>query len=126
MNKKTNEQGIISYEYQCPIATYDQWPPQMVSEEGVSIWNSLDANPSKIASYHGYSYEAIDKALEKWEHQGSGILMSPRECELFKDEVLLWCQVERQTWTFKKTLVRIYGLVEGIGEQLGETDEGEG
>jgi len=126
MSKQTNDGGKVIYGYNCPIATHDQWPPR--GEEGGewSIWGSLEANPSKMASYHGYSYEAVEEALERWEHHGSGILMSPKECESFRNEVYLWCQVERQTWTFKRTLATIYGLQEGLHDPLGFMNEEEG
>jgi hypothetical protein len=126
MHKHMDENGKVSYKYNCPIASNNQWPPDDKDEGVVSIWNSLDASPSKIASFHGYSYEAIDEALEKWEHHGSGILMSPEECESFKDEAHLWCEVERQTWTFKRTLLKIYGLGEESEEHLGKMDEEQG
>jgi len=126
MSRKTDEDGKVSYDYNCPIANNTHWPPKEEDGVVVSIWGSLEASPSKMASYHGYSYEAIDEALEQWEHHGSGILMSPKECESFKDEVYLWCQVERQTWTFKRTLLKIYGLEEELELRREIKDEDEG
>ena len=126
MNRKIDENGKVSYDYNCPIASNTHWPPKEEDEVVVSIWESLEASPSKVASYHGYSNEAIEEALERWEHHGSGILMNPGECESFKDEVYLWCQVERQTWTFKRTLLQIYGLEEELEEQREIIDEEEG
>jgi hypothetical protein len=112
MNKLVDEEGIISYSYNCPIAMNKIWPPPSQVQEERCVWHCLEASPSRICSYHGYSWEAIITALEKWEHYGSGILLTPEECESFKRETHLRCEVERQTWTFKKTLLGICGLEE--------------
>jgi len=124
MNKIINDEGGVRYDYNCPIATNDQWPPLGSGDEDQNMWNSLDASPRKMASHHGYNLDAIIEALGRWEHHGAGLLVTPEECESFKSEVHLRCEVERQAWTFKRTLLVVYGLEEESDENLEEDNKG--
>jgi hypothetical protein len=119
MNRKINEEGRVSYDYNCPIAVHDQWPPLDHTKEGLNIWNSLDACPMKVASHHGYNKNEIAIALIQWEHNGSGKLVTPEELESFKTETWLICEEERQGWTFKRTQVKL-GISYDVGNNYME------
>ena len=107
MNKKFKDDRVVGYDYNCPIAAHNQWPPTGFGKQGINMWRSLEASPSKLASFHGYNHEEVARALDQWEHYGSGILASPEDCLSFRLEVHLVCDTERQGWTFKRTLVTV-------------------
>jgi len=103
MSKKDDDKGTTTYEYLCPIALRDHWPPKEPGWEGLNIWNSLDASQDKLALLHGYNEGEVAKALYQWENHGAGLLLLDIEVKEFKDKVLRICDDERQTWTFKRT-----------------------
>jgi hypothetical protein len=107
MNKLKDEEGKITYSYNCPIAMQEHWPVRNQEKEN-GMWGCLEANPLKVSSHNGFSYEAITEALFKWENRGSGSLLTNEERESFKGEVFLSCDAERQSWSFKRTLPNEY------------------
>jgi len=113
MIKTYNNDGQRLYKHNCPISIYNQWPPSDPDWEGLSIWNSLDASPEKMASYHGYNHAAIMEALDAWDNRGSGLLVSVDERLSFMREVQLICDEERQGWTFKRTAIIVNGIKGG-------------
>ena len=126
MVRQVDEDYKTSYVIKCPVASNEQWPP--IDDDGgnQSIWDSLEASSRKMASYHDYSHEAITGALQKWEHYGAGNRMSLEERDLFKAEVDLWCMMERQTWTFKRTLLIIPEKDDELQNILREIGDEEG
>jgi len=104
MRIKSEDMGVITYTYECPVALRDHWPPQESDWGGLQIWNSLDISQEKLALLHGYNHKAIDDALFNWENHGAGLILSDADIQKFKEEVLKICDDERQSWTFKRTL----------------------
>ena len=76
-----------------------------------------------MASYHNYGQEAISDALERWKQHGTGNRMTEEEQEAFKAELDLWCMMERQSWTFKRTPLLIPVNSEVLEEDIWGSDE---
>ena len=126
MIRHVGEDHQIKYIIKCPIANNTLWPPEEEDGRERTIWESLEASSYKMASYHHYSQEAIVEALGHWETHGAGDRMTAEEKEVFKAEVDLWCTMERQTWTFKRTLLIIPEKDEEWQNILGEVSDEEG
>ena len=103
MSKTVDEEGKVLYEHNCPIAKNSQWPPVGSEEDHPNIWDSLTACPYKLAAHHGFSYEAVAGAVDRWINNGSGLLATNEERDSFAKEVQLICEEERTFWTFKRT-----------------------
>jgi hypothetical protein len=116
----------VSYIIMCPVASNESWPPMIDDERERSIWESLEASPGKIAAHHHYSQEAVTGALNNWERRGAGNRMTTEDRELFKAEVDLWCVLERQTWTFKRTMMSVPNYDDENDKEMEEIDEEEG
>jgi hypothetical protein len=126
MIRQIDNEHRVKYIMKCPIANNAQWPPEEEDGRERTIWESLEASSYKMASYHHYSNEDISEALECWRNRGAGDRMTAEEKELFKAEVDLWCMMERQTWTFKRTLLTIPEKEDDRQDMIGEMSDEEG
>ena len=121
MLRQIDKDYKVSYTIMCPVASNETWPPNFDDGAERSIWESLEASPCKMAAHHCYSQEAVTGALKRWESQGAGNRMTSEDRELFKAEADLWCVLERQTWTFKRTTMSVLE-----NDEMEEIDEEEG
>jgi len=103
MKKDIEINGQQTYQYCCPIAMRDHWPPKE-EEEDWTHWNSLQPSAKKFAEYYYFNEEEIREMLAVWETSTYALLIPTWEVEDFKDEVLRLTENERQSWTFKRTL----------------------
>ena len=103
LTKTYDQNGRRLYRHNCPISVHSYWPPSGPDWGELSIWNSLDACPEKMATICGYNQEATEMALIAWMEKGSGLILSEDERLSFKKEVHLISDEVRQSWKFKRT-----------------------
>jgi len=107
MARINREDEESSFQYCCPIARRDIWPPADYEESDGTVWDSLEPSPERFAEFHCFSPEDITLKLKLFETSIYSILIPEAELEEFKNSVWRITEAERLSWTFKRSLIRI-------------------
>jgi len=93
------------FQYCCPIARRDIWPPAEEEDSDNTVWDSLEPSPEKFAKYYYFNIEEIQQKLKIWETSIYSLLIPMAEVEEFKDRVLRFADTVRSSWKYKRTII---------------------
>ena len=117
MKQLNTQSEETQYEYCCPIALRNTWPPVEDEEDEYVIWGCLRPSPEKFAELYCYDIEGIKDMLRIWETSTYSSLITPVEAQIFKEDVLGIAEAVRFSWTFKRAAIRLAELCEASDEE---------